>query len=205
MPLFPMAGKKTSSIFADGEPPVRDIKFQGAHIVIADGGCSSKTSVYAAGAVKGWKSLANLTHSNVKSSPANIISGGGAPSTSSTTGVFDSFKTETNDKIQSLESKVEFLTQDIKKRNAVHNKEIGDIKQQVQQVEQKVCDLPATFDGQISHLFERFKTENQKTIAAVERRQSQQFEELRELFQPSSKHRKTGGDSESREASRNST
>ena len=198
-------GWKTWSIFADGEPPVRDIKFQGAHIVIADGGCSSKTSVYAAGAVKGWKSLANLTHSNVKSSPANIISGGGTTSTSSTTGVFDSFKTETDDKIQSLESKVEFLTQDIKKRDAIHNKEIGDIKQQVQQVEQKVCDLPATFDGQISHLFERFKTENQKTIAAVERRQSQQFEELRELFQPSSKHRKTGGDSESREASRNST
>ena len=30
-------GWKTWSIFADGEPPVRDIKFQGAHIVIADG------------------------------------------------------------------------------------------------------------------------------------------------------------------------
>ena len=50
-------GWNTWSIFADDEPSIRDVKFQEAHILIADGRCSSKTSVYAAGAIKGWKSL----------------------------------------------------------------------------------------------------------------------------------------------------
>ena len=197
-------GWKTWTIFSDDEPPVRDIKFQGAHIVIADGGCSSKTSVYAAGAVKGWKSLANLTNNNVKTSPASVNSCSSIQPTTQVTGVFDSFKTETEERIQSLENKFDSLTQDFKRRDVAHNREISEVKTQVQQVEQKVSDLPASFGGQISSLFDRFRAENQKTIDAVERRQSQQFEELRELFQPSSKHRKVG-DADSREASRAST
>ena len=73
---------------------------------------------------------------------------------------------------------------------------------QVQQVDNKLNELPAIFGGQISNLFERFKAENHKRIEAVERRQSAQFDELRELFfQPSSKHRKVGG-ADSREPSR---
>ncbi len=119
-------------------------------------------------------------------------------------GVFESFKTETDGKLQALEMKVDSMTQDICKRDAVNTKDINDIRSQVATVEQKLTDLPNTFGGQIASLFDKFRVVNQKTIESVERRQSAQFEALRELFQPSSKHRKIG-DADSREPSRHST
>ncbi len=67
------SGWKTWTTFADDDSPIRDIKMQGAHIVITDGGSSSKRAVYAAGAVKGWKSLANLTNERVRSAPSNVV------------------------------------------------------------------------------------------------------------------------------------
>ena len=154
--------------------------------------------------MKGWKSLALLTNEKVRSAPSNIVTP--TPCTNpapASPGVFESYKTETDGKLQALEMKVDSMTQDIRKRDAVQNKEINDIRTQVATVEQKLTDLPNTFGGQIASLFDKFRIENQKTLESVERRQSAQFEELRELFQPSSKHRKIG-DAESREPSRRS-
>ena len=146
-----------------------------------------------------------LFNEKVRNVPSNFVTPASCPTPAPAfPGVFETYKTETDGKLQALEMKVESMTQDIRKRDAVQNKEINDIRSQVATVEQKLTDLPQTFGGQIASLFDKFRIENQKTIESVERRQSAQFEELRELFQPSTKHRKIG-DAESRETSRQST
>ena len=61
---------------------------------------------------------------------------------SDTPGVFESYKTENDGKIQALEAKVESIAQDIRKRDAIQNKEIGDIRAHVSTVEQKICRPP---------------------------------------------------------------
>ena len=199
------SGWKTWAVYADSEPPVRDFMMAGTHVVIADGGSSTRRGVFAAGAVRGWKTLASLSNEKVRNAPVNCVTPSSCPTPApASPGVFETYKTETDGKLQALEMKVDPMTQDIRKRDAVQNKEINDIRSQVATVEQKLTDLPNSFGGQIASLFDKFRIENQKTIESVERRQSAQFEELRELFQPSTKHRKIG-DAESRETSRQST
>ena len=135
------SGWKTWTILADDDPPIRDIKMQGAHIVIADGGSSSKCTVYAAGAVKGWKSLANLTNGSVKSTLSNFVTPATCPTPApASPGVFESYKTETDGKLQALEMKVDSMSQDIPKRGAVHTKDINDIRSHVATDEQKLTD-----------------------------------------------------------------
>ena len=198
------SGWKTWVVFSDNDPPVKDFLMAGSHVVITQGGSSTRHGVFAAGAVRGWKTLASLSNDQVKNAPTNFVTPASCPSVASDTpGVFESYKSENDGKIQALEAKVESIAQDIRKRDAIQNKEIGDIRAHVSTVEQKLSDLPTTFGGQIASLFDKFRIENQKTIDSVERRQSAQFDELRELFQQPSKARKVG-DAESREQSRHS-
>ena len=67
----------------------------------------------------------------MKSSPANVVAPGAAHTAPASPGVFENFKTETDEKIQALETKFDSVSQDIRKRDAVHNKEIGDVRAQV--------------------------------------------------------------------------
>ena len=55
------SGWKTWAVYADSDPPVKDFLLAGTHVVIADGGSSTRRGVFAAGAVRGWKSLASLS------------------------------------------------------------------------------------------------------------------------------------------------
>ena len=115
---------------------MKDFMMAGSHVVIAEGGSSTKRGVFAAGAVRGWKTLASLSNEKVRNAPVNCVTPSTCPTPApASPGVFETYKTETDGKLQALERKVETMTQDIRKRDAVQSKEINDVRAQVATVE----------------------------------------------------------------------
>ena len=114
------SGWKTWAVYTNSDPPVRDFVMAGTHVVISDGGSSTGRGVFAAAAVRGWKSLASLSNEKVRNAPSNFVTPASCPTPApASPGVFETYKTETDGKLQALEMKVDSMTQDIRKRDAV--------------------------------------------------------------------------------------